>query len=292
MVLAGVALLGEQAVEPAGALHAAAPAPVSSGSGDADSDGLPDVLEVRLGLNPDKDDTDGDGVCDAEELARHSLGTDPTSLPSSAPTTVNLVAYQDGGPVHLVTVVYAADGNLATKTLGMGARIGNKVRQAPVAYFTQNATFTNLPGKSIGSAILVIDAPLDPLLLVRFESLSFYSSIAVNGKKVGAGVVNLALKRGVEVEYIPSGILAVGVGRATLSNSFYGPVDTNAVLEWVPGEICGQTTAVAATMGPVIVEEVIEAACEPGWDSYCDPGCAASVGETIQSIDPAALIIG
>lgn len=272
-------------------LHAAVAA---GSSGDQDGDGLPDALEMRLGTSPTVTDSDGDGIGDAEEVARHSDPADPSWLPVPADVSINLVPYVENGVTHLVTVMYAADGSFANKPFSMGARIGTTVRTAPLIYFTKNANFTSLVGKFAGSAIQVVDSPLDPTLLLRFPSISFYSLIQSNGKKVDAGVTDLALIDGVVVEYTSGGMLAAAVGRGSFAPaaSFYGPVDSSAILEWTPGEICGQTTAVAATLGAVIIEEVVDAGCEPGWDSYCDPGCAATVGETLQRLDPVALING
>ena len=273
-------------------LHAA----VSGRGGDLDADGLPDALEMRLGSSATEPDSDLDGIGDAEELARHSDPADNTWLPGPAGVAINLVPYVESGNTHLVTVMYALDGNLSTKPFSMGARIGDKLRTAPLVYFTKNATFSTHVGKVAGSAVLVIDSPVDQSLLERFPSISFYSLISSNGKKVDAGVTDLALIDGVVVEYTHGSLISSSTGGSTgpsqATTSFYGPVDADSILEWAPGEICGQVTAVAATMGPVIVEEVVDAACEPGWDSYCDPGCAATVGDTLQRIDPVALING
>lgn len=263
--------------------------------GDLDGDGLPDALEMRLGTSPTMVDSDGDGVSDIEEVARHSDPADATWLPNPATVSINVVPYVEAGVTHLVTAMYAADGNLTNKPFSMGARIGTTVRTAPLTYFTKNATFSTQKGKVTGSTVFVVDSPLEPTLLERFDSISFYSVIQSNGKKVDAGATDLALIDGVVVEYTVGNIISSTPGRASgpmPAFGTYGPVDADAVLEWTPGEICGQTMAVAATMGPVIVEEVVDAACEPGWDSYCDPGCAATVGETQQRLDPAALIIG
>lgn len=272
-------------------LHAAV---VTGPSGDLDADGLPNTLELRLGTSPTVADSDGDGIGDGEEVARHSDPADSTWLPVPAGVTINLVPYVENGITHLVTVMYAVDGSFANKPFSMGARIGTVVRMAPLIYFTKNASFSSLTGKIAGSSILVVDSPIDQTLLERFPSISFYSLIQNNGKKIDAGVTDLALIDGVVVEYTSGGMLAAAVGRGGFAPaaSYYGPVDSAAILEWTPGEICGQTTAVAATMGAVIIEEVVDAGCEPGWDSYCDPGCAATVGETLQRLDPVALING
>jgi len=274
-------------------LHAA----VGGGrGGDLDADGLPDALELRLGSSATSPDSDLDGIGDAEEVARHSDPADNTWLPGPAGVAVNLVPYVESGNTHLVSVLYALDGNLSAKPFSMGARIGTMVRTAPLTYFTKNATFSAQAGKVAGSAVLVIDSPIDQSLLERFPSISFFSLISSNGKKVDAGVTDLALIDGILVEYTHGSLISSATGGSTgpsqATTSFYGPVDADSILEWTPGEICGQVTAVAATMGPVIVEEVVDAACEPGWDSYCDPGCAATVGDTMERIDPVALING
>ncbi len=56
---------------------------------DRDGDGVPDLVEASLGLNPDAPDTDGDGVLDGEEdndndglanAVEVLLGTDPTDM--------------------------------------------------------------------------------------------------------------------------------------------------------------------------------------------------------------------
>lgn len=272
-------------------LHAA----VEVDPDDLDGDGLPNALEHRLGSDVNDADSDADGVGDAEEVARHSDPADPFSVPAPGDVAINLVPYVHNGVTRLVTVMYAADGNLLNKPFSMGARIGQTVRQAPLFYFTKNADFSSHTGKAAGSTIQVVDSPLDPTLLERFPSISFYALISANGQKVDAGVTDLALIEGVVVEYTHGGVIAGAVGRAGTSSAIgqYGPVVADLpVPEWTPGEICGQVTAVAATMGPVIVEEVVSAGCEPGWDSFCDPGCDATVGDTVERIDPVALING
>lgn len=290
LTLAGGASAAWWSSEPV--LHAA----VGGRSADADADGLPDALEMRLGSSPTSPDSDFDGIGDAEEVARHSDPADNTWLPGPAGISINLVPYVESGSTHLVTVLYALDGNFSTKPFSMGARIGTMVRTAPLTYFTKNATFSALTGKVAGSSVLVVDSPVEQSLLERFPSISFFSLISSNGKKVDAGVTDLALIDGILVEYTHGSLISSSVGGSTgpsqAQTSFYGPVDADSILEWTPGEICGQVTAVAATLGPVIVEEVVDAACEPGWDSYCDPGCAATVGDTLQRIDPVALING
>lgn len=56
-----------------------------NGQGDADSDGVSNLLEYQLGLNPNLADTDGDGFSDKVEL---DLGTDPLNNTSFGETNI------------------------------------------------------------------------------------------------------------------------------------------------------------------------------------------------------------
>ena len=49
--------------------------PASPGTGDADGDGLSEIVEQSLGTDPDSPDTDGDGFTDSEEV--NELRSDP-----------------------------------------------------------------------------------------------------------------------------------------------------------------------------------------------------------------------
>jgi hypothetical protein len=275
---------------PIPALHAATAAVPGA---DPDGDGLADALELRLGTQADQKDSDGDGYSDSEEIARGSSPTSPNSVPGAFPLGVGLQVYQTGGPLQLVSVLYVGDSDLASKSLSMGARVGSAVRKAPVSYFTQGAQFTSLSGSGAGSTVLVIDAPVDPLLVQRFGSLSFFTTLSNQGKVTNAGVVNVAWK-GLMLEYIVDPVPNAAPARhAGMSIGRYEPIDPAAVpIDWVPDSICAQAMSIAASVGPVVIQEVIEADCEAGWDAFCDPACPATVGTTVESLDPGALIGG
>jgi len=285
----GVGLMG--GVAPIPDLHAAAAARPGT---DLDNDGLADALELRLGTAPDLADTDGDAYSDAEEVARGSVPYSSNSVPDADPLGLGLQVYQTGGPLKLVSIFYVGDGNLATKAISMGARVGSAVRTAPVSYFTKNAKFTTLAGSEAGSTVLVIDAPVDPLLIQRFGSMSFFTTIANQGKVTDAGVVNVVWKSGLLLEYlieaVPTAVHARSGGQTT---GRYEPIDIDAVPgDWTPDQICAQSMSISGSVGPVVIQEVIEAECESGWDAYCDPACPATVGTTVETLDPGALIGG
>ncbi|HVS17712.1 MAG TPA: thrombospondin type 3 repeat-containing protein, partial [Planctomycetota bacterium] len=150
IALAGAVALADRS-EGVSVLHAA----VIGTADDLDGDGLPNLLEQRLGTDINLVDSDGDGVSDAEEVARHSDPTDPFSIPAPGSVAINLVPYIQGGATHLVTVIYAADGNFSNKPYSMGARIGETVRTAPLIYFNKNATYSSQQGKAAGSKVMV-----------------------------------------------------------------------------------------------------------------------------------------
>jgi hypothetical protein len=51
------------------------------GGGDADHDGLPDSIELQLGLDPEQPDSDGDGWPDEAELAGRGNPLNPATTP-------------------------------------------------------------------------------------------------------------------------------------------------------------------------------------------------------------------
>ena len=286
-----LAWVGRESSAPA-VLHAATQSNDRNALADLDGDGLVDALELRLGTSITRSDSDADGYSDAEELARGSVPTNALSKPGLDPVGVALVAYQKGGPLQLVSVLYVGDGDVASTSVSMGARVGSVVRKAPVSYFTQGAVQTTQSGSDAGSLVVVIDAPLDPQLVHRFGSLSFFTTLSHQGKVAAAGVVNIVSKHGLLLEYV------VQVGPAPLggeppSLGHYEPLDNEVVpKDWLAGQICMQSMVIAATVGPVIVQEVVEAECQSGWDAYCDPGCPATVGTTVETLDPGALLGG
>lgn len=272
-------------------LHAAAPA----SSYDTDGDGLPDLLELRLGLLPDQLDSDGDGYEDAEEVARKSDGMDASSVPASGPISAALEVYQDGGPLRPVSILYSADGEFGDKPIAMGARVGQVLRYAPVSYFmSMGGSSLYVPGKKAGSRLLVIDGTFEVAHITRFGSLSIFTTISHDGLVVSADVSNVADVAGTVVEVnltkVPGPSMATG-GSGGVAR--YGPVNSSTVPgDWTPGQICAQTVVVSGTVGAAVISEVIDASCESGWDSYCDPNCSGTVGTTFEVLEPGALIGG
>ena len=82
----GQAVLDGEAVPALGGIGSYAPAaPAAPAGPDGDSDEIPDALEGPFRTNPQKEDTDGDGASDADEVRAMSNPLDPQSKPGGAP---------------------------------------------------------------------------------------------------------------------------------------------------------------------------------------------------------------
>ena len=306
--LAATVLLGTGALvvgtwallQQAPTVHAAG---LRGGSADLDGDGLADALELFIGTLPGEADSDSDGYWDSEELARGSVPTDMSSVPGNEPMAVKMAVFADnGGPLHPVFLIYIEDGSSpAEKDWRTGVRVDDNLIDVPTNFFTDstngNVTIINSP--TPGALMMVVDAPINPNYVHRFGSLSFYTTLSEQNQVEVADAVNVISMSGVLVEYHllntdagPGPIPPAGSQGAS-TTGVYTPLDDGAVpSNWIPGQICAQTVTISGVVNGVVTQEVINAMCEDGWDAYCDPACASTVGGTIQVLDPVSLIGG
>lgn len=271
----------------------------SQGSGsDADGDGLETILELVLGTDPDKLDTDGDGYFDSEELARGSSPLQVHSVPTESAPRVGMATYSfDGGPIHPVAAMYCPSGDFANKDLQIGARVGTNLLPLSPSLWSGNSTLVTLPTAD-GGAVRVLDWQVNGTYVHRFGSLSFYAQLLQRGTTIGVGVTNLASFSDtiVELLYYEPGVIP-DPDSLNLSSEpgtgLYRPVDPlEPPAEWIPGAICSQSVLPTGLVGLTSTYTVVGAACEPGWDAYCSPGCSLTVGDTLYRLDPAVLMGG
>ena len=277
-------------------VHAAAP-----GGPDSDGDGLADTLEEVIGTATMRADSDGDGYWDAEELARQSDPLDKLEIPKVAPASCGLGIYETGGNLRPVFAMYVEDGDIRSATLTAGARVKSTLRPLSLSFFMTNSSIVKTPTVEPQSAVYVYDGTFNPQYVHRFGDLSLYTTIDYGGSVVQADAVNLGVVGGVVVEFKlisysttmgaqPSYVF--GQGSNTVYSPIGGSTGTPPPSSWSSNRICSQQMVVSGVNGPVVTQEVAAAECESGWSSYCGSECAASVGSSVQMLDPIALIGG
>ena len=274
---------------------------------DTDGDGLTDVQEGVLGSSPNLVDTDGDGFSDVEEFARGSSPTASYGRPGATTNGLDLAMSGRGEDdmIHALAAIYFTDGTTENKTLSFGVLFNGRLLYLPPQYWTTRSTITIMPGHGAQDGVLLVDLPITPDLIEGAGELTVFAMLGYQGSSQYdvASTTNFTYRSGViclriaTLSTAPSASLQGGTGATGgRTNDVHIPIppggEDEIPVDWVAGEICQQRSSVVASNGAVIVREVVEADCETNWDSYCDPGCAGSIGATYESIDPVILIGG
>jgi hypothetical protein len=257
---------------------------------DQDGDGLPDAIEVLLGCRADRGDTDLDGFRDAEEIARGSRPNRADSVPLDDVLSISMDAFQVGPEIHAVTAVYVPDGVLAGKKIAFGMAAGNRLLPVPLAWLAGGSPMHVAVAADGVGRIAVLDPIFDAQIVFARRGFSLYSTVAQSGGYLGAAAVNLVPVEQRVFQQVITGSLAtelVGLGVGGVYRPLTGDPQGG---EPGLGEICAQTTVIVGVINGIVTQEVCSADCIDGWDTFCAPGCAATVGSQIKTIDPAALI--
>lgn len=256
---------------------------------DHDSDGLSDLFEQVLWLEQDQADSDHDGWSDTEELAR---GSDPKmrrSVPSDGSIGVGIDGYNLGGVLHVVAAFYQRGGPGGGHTFGVGyVWRGVPVRLAPSTYLPFSQV-TAVPGKEPGDTIHLVDISVPGAIVEQLGQVSFFvtgASAGASGAET-AGVFNVAVANGATYG------ISVGTQGRGSRPAIYKPLSTGASANSssTTGKICVQSTHVVGAGGASLHLEVAAANCQDG-DGACPSRCSATVGSTVEIVDPLILIGG
>jgi hypothetical protein len=296
--LAGILAVGGMAMELTGPTRElAAEMRIGEGRPDADGDGLSTVLERVLQTDPYRADSDKDGYCDAEELARGSSPIDTLDTPLPSDSGMALAARWEGGELRVALVLYYVDGTLENKELRFGALLGNDhLVDVSTAHLLQGATLRTRPTSSGSGEIAILDFRLPTGAIHSFRKVTLFATMSVFGQgSVSAAAV-------IDFFVTPDGVLMqkssalsrmfAGSGGGT---DFYQPLLPGGELPigWMPGRICQQTTEIVASSNGIVTTRVNSADCADGWDSYCSPPeCKGSVGDEYATVDPLGLVGG
>lgn len=271
---------------------------------DSDHDGLPDSQELLLGTSPHLADSDFDGFGDAEEVVLGSSPFDITSVPaldSEVSTSVTVRGEIDG--LHVLFVLYAADGNLDDKTLSLALYTQDRYGVIPIERLLPFAEIAEVE-VSEGGKIMTMDVTLPTYSVPATGSLTWVARAGtIGGSEIAAAKADLSCSDGVilwrrEGHLLPPSVnfaATFGGGGAAATGSIHEPIPPGGDAvpgTWEPGQVCIQQSATVGSDGPLLIQEVISAECQTGWNSYCDANCAGSVGSLFTTVDTMALLGG
>lgn len=271
---------------------------------DTDLDGIPNTQEFVLGTSQYLADSDGDGYVDAHELAFDSNPTDVASVPlatGNADLRVGITARGEGGELRLHVALYSATGVFETSVLRVGALANGQFVSVPFHRLLPFADVRDIDvfaQGTTGSAAKVrtIDLTLNPIYVHTYGATTFFIAVGTAGQttysaaaKVDIASVQqtLVLRRNAYSTQTPS-TQGGGSLRHPIPTSGPGGVPGS----WVSGQICYQRSSVTGMVGAKVIHEITSASCLMGWDTFCPVDCAASIGDTYETVDPATLIGG
>ena len=263
----------------------------SAPSQDSDNDGLSNLQEEILCTSADLADTDGDGYSDLEELSRQTDPLNKFQWPAQAGPKVGIVGRTQNGVLTVMTIAYLEGGRVRDLDFQIGLVYRGLAIPLDFSSYSSLSEISLRPARNLSDKLLVIETRLPESLVRALGSLSLFSvhlgdgvspavsAVAINLRRFGHGLASL--------EAAPTGIQGgSGIILRPLGSDDGMPQD------WDGGQICWQMTAVVGVNGASIVYEVEAAGCEQ-MDTYCSPSeCAASVGESIELVDPGSLIGG
>lgn len=263
--------------------------------GDIDLDGLSDELELVLGTQPDRQDSDGDGFGDLEEHARGSSPMNPLSQPSTGSFGLAFAAAQVDNTVSLVTTLFVDESKIGAVRLQLGVVYqGMLMRIEPRAFGP--VTTQRVQAQDPRDRLTVLQFPL-PLAMVRrvgqLNVVGILRDFSTNREEPAVGICPLVNFSGVTVTVQQTPAMRNYSGSRP-AGIVYRPLvpDTDLPSTWDGGQVCFQRTAAIATNGASIVHEIEGADCMP-MDTYCSSGdCGAGVGRSIELPDPGALAGG
>lgn len=279
-------------------------------SDDTDGDGLVDAQEEVIGTNHLRIDSDEDGFSDLEELARGTSPLFPQSKPDLERLHVGLTCRGDGTNIHALLAVYLPDGNLRTKGVDGGVLInGNRYLSLSQVIVMAHARLRLHDAAAPGAKIAVFDLPFSPRYVRALGELSLFGVVR---HRPGGLIASADAKRLVSIGSVIALqmqnplIFSMGglqgsptqTGSSTGLNlgSIYVPLPVSGgnggESYWTPGQVCVQQTMVVGVSGNMTIQEVVSAECQVGWDGYCPPNCQSTVGDTFTTVDPLVLIGG
>jgi hypothetical protein len=299
LVALSAVFVSQWVLAPVGSLLA-----TTSALDDTDGDGLPDEQEFVLGTSAYLVDSDGDGATDAMELA---LGTSPV-FASQVPVPgkelgVGMVARGGGGRTYVQVLLYSSAGSFDNASLAMSIKTSSGVTALDRNRLAQFSTVSEsiLPN---GAAIRSISIELMPAMVLVPGKIDWIAAIGDSQSGGFSSAATCQLRGDASdgsVYWIRSGHTlppnSTGLP-PQLGDQITQPIppDPGDAMPspGVPGLVCLQSFQVVGTgSGSIVITEITTATCEMGWAAFCDYGaCDASVGSTVETVNPRSLLGG
>lgn len=283
-----------------------AEAQTSGPSSDEDGDGLTSTQEKIHGTSPLLADTDGDGYSDLEELARDSSPISATSLPNLAkPMALGLTVSARTDGLHALVMVYMGDTNLRQKNLKIGLYSQSRTILLSDTFLASSATLDFKPSSNPSGCVAVIDVPFSPNLVLGAGEVTLWANASTPGFGAEGVAMHLSSIDGVATFAMPAPAPVIAQsapysgpqsGRGTIYVPLLPPSTGSSALAGPPGwtmeSVCLQRSSLVGVSGAMVTNEVVTADCATGWDGFCPPSCANTVGSTYRTVDPLGLLGG
>jgi len=254
---------------------------------DQDGDGLADAQEVFQRTSPDLADTDSDGYSDLEELAR---GSDPLRLATvpnpGQPIALAMTARAQNDVVTVVSAAYVRSGRLASVNFQFGFLVDGDPVTIPLTSL-MHMSRVGVYQTASASLSVVLETPIPAQLVRSFGELSVFATLTQNGQQAVADGMTFVDFSGVTMILEP---LPDDLGGGLIYKPLVPEDDLPASFD--RGQICWQGTSQVGSNGTNAVHEVQSAGCEASDSSCSGSDCSASVGTTVEVIDPGVLIGG
>jgi len=278
--------------------------PIPAFSFDTDMDGLSDAQEYVLGTRFNLADSDLDGFTDAEELARASNPANGLIFPESNVVSVGMTANVELGALHLVTAIWRPNDVAEEEVLQFGALAGGRYVTLPIAWLAQRSTIQRITTES--GRLTILDFAIDQTLIHQIGRLTFFAALGVEGDgffrhatKIEITAEAQRLLLAVPTGMVPASVMPQGFQGGSTPGGFYRPITggtgwepSDPPIDSHPAQVCYREAEVVGSNGAMITQEIVEAECIDGWDSWCSPDCANAVGRTYTTIDPLSLVGG
>ena len=272
-------------------------APLTTTVGDLDHDGLPDAVETILRTDPFFADTDGDGFGDGEEFSRQSDPLLAASVPNSNVPSAALSAYASGEKLRVTLVIHEPEFQFGDALVRFGVFANGSAYPVPLERLLPVGNIIEVVG-TCGSRVTTYDVPIEPAFVHSQGTVSFFvatgsittqilstaNKIDVHSDGVLLTLRNTPRPTGLEIQASQGG----GTIRQPLPVSSTPPPAAGSIA----GAVCFQRSEVIGVNGPRVLHRIVEADCVEGWDSFCSSDCAATAGDTYETVDPWSLIGG